>query len=132
MRQRYDLKPGDKMENLHVNAAFGGMFVSITLQTAGHLGQDHSESLLSIKNQHKQSLKQLFHATEKLITDQKEITSIPVIDWQQFVWQRATLFTDKAVQFATEKTDVFSDSALCVGGPVYIPSKHGRRRLIGL
>ena len=73
------------MENLDVNAARGRMFVSVTLQAAGLLGKDHSESLLSIKNQHKQSLKELFHATEKLITAQKEITSIPVIDWQQFI-----------------------------------------------
>ena len=50
------------------------------------------------------------------MTDQKEITGFPVIDWQQQMWQRTTLLTDKAVQFATAKTFVFSDSVLCLGG----------------
>ena len=69
----------------------------------------------SINNQPKRSLKQCFHAAEKLITDQEELTGIPVIGWQQLTWQRTTLLTDKAVQFATAKTYVFSDSVLCVG-----------------
>ena len=32
------------------------------------------------------------------------------------MWQRTTSLTDKAVQFATAKTFVFSESALCMGG----------------
>ena len=104
------------MENLDVNAAIWRMFTSLTLQAAVHLGKGCSENLRFIKNQPKRSLKQIFHATEKLIRDQKEITGIPVIDWQQLVWQRTTLLTDKAVQFATAKTCVFSDSVLCLGG----------------
>ena len=58
------------------------------------------------------SLKQLIQVTGKLITDQTEITSIPVIDWQQQMWQRTTLLADKAVQFASAQTYVFSDSVL--------------------
>ena len=51
-----------------------------------------------------------------MIRVETEITSIAAIDWQQQMWQRTTLFTDKAVQFATKKTYVFSDSVLCLGG----------------
>ena len=93
-----------------------GILMPVTLQAAVHLGKDYSENLLSIKNQPKRSLKPFFHATEKLIKDQKEITGIPVIDWQQLVWQRTTLLTDKAVHFATAKTYVISDSVLYTGG----------------
>ena len=39
-----------------------------------------------------------------------------MIVWQQLVWQRTTLLTDKAEQFANAKTYVFSDSVLCMGG----------------
>ena len=104
------------MENLDVNAASWGIFMSVTLQATVHLGKDYSENLRSIRNQSMRSLKQLFQVTGKLITDQMEITSIPVIDWQQQMWQRTTLLTDKAVQFATANTYVFSDSVLCLGG----------------
>ena len=52
----------------------------------------------------------------ELVTDQTGITGIPVIDWQQQMWQRTNLLTDNAVQFATAKTCVFSDSVLCLGG----------------
>ena len=60
-------------------------------------------------------LKQLFQEPGKLIRDQTEITGIPVI-WQQQMWPRTTLLTDKEVQFATAKTFVFSESVLCLGG----------------
>ena len=89
------------------------MFMSVTLQAAGHLGKDYSENLRSIKSQPLKSLRQLFQVTGKLIRDQ---TEIPLIDWQQLVWQRATLLSDKAVLFATAINDVFSDSVLCMGG----------------
>ena len=32
------------------------------------------------------------------------------------MWKETTLLTDRAVQFAAAKTDVFSDSVLCLGG----------------
>ena len=73
--------------------------MSVTLQAAVHLGKDYSKNVRF----HQESLKQLFQVTGKLITDQIEITGIPMIDWQQ-MWQRTTLLDDKAVQFATAKS----------------------------
>ena len=32
------------------------------------------------------------------------------------MWRETTLLTDRAVQFATAKTYVFSDTVLCLGG----------------
>ena len=90
--------------------------MSVTLQAAVHPGTHFSENLPSIRNQSKKSLRQLFQVTGKLITDQIDITGIPVIERQQQMWQRTTLLTDKAVQFATAKTLVFSESVLCLGG----------------
>ena len=51
-----------------------------------------------------------------LITDQTEITGLTTTDWQQPMWRETTLLTDRAVQFATAQTCVFSDSVLCLGG----------------
>ena len=50
VRQRYGLSPGDKRAKLDVNAAIWRIFMSVTLQTAVHIGKDRSEILRSIKN----------------------------------------------------------------------------------
>ena len=61
--------------------------------------------------------------TKRLITDQTEITGLTTIDWQQPRWMETTLLTDGAVQLATAKTYVFSDSVLCLGGISIEPVK---------
>ena len=90
--------------------------MSVTLQAAVHLGKDHTEKLRSTKNQPKKSLRQLFQVTQKLITDPTEITGLTTNEWPQPMCRETTLLTDRAVQFATDKTYVFSDSMLGLGG----------------
>ena len=112
------------MKYLDVNTALRRIFLSVTLQAAVHLGMDFTESLRSTKNQHRKSLRQLFQVTQKLITDQTEITGLATIDWQQPMWREMTLLTDRAVQFATAKTYVFSDAVLCLEVSLQgVPSK---------
>ena len=83
--------------------------MSVAVQAAVH----YSENLRPTRNQSMRSLKQLFQVTGKLITDQTEITNIPVIEWQQQIWLRTTLLPDKAVQFATAKNqNLFRFSAV--------------------
>ena len=73
--------------------------MSVTLQTAVHLGKDYTENLRSTtKNQPKKSLRQLFQVTERLITDQTEITGLTTIDWQQLMWRETSLLSDRASQ----------------------------------
>ena len=69
--------------------------------------------------------------TERLITDQTEITGLTTIDWQQPMWRERTLLTDRAVQFATTKTYVFSDSVLCLEVSAMSQSKHGEAGSMG-
>ena len=54
--------------------------------------------------------------TQRLITDQNEITRLTTINWKQPMWKETSLLTDRAVQFATAETFGFSDSVLCLGG----------------
>ena len=100
------------MENLDVNAAAWGIFMSVTLQAAVHLGTNFTNNLRSTRNQYMKSLRQLFQVTRKLIVEQTEISGITTIDWQQLMWTETTLLTDKSFQFATAKTYVFSDLVL--------------------
>ena len=116
VRQRYGRSPTDQMKDLDVNNAVCGIFTSVTLRTAAHLGQDFSENLRSNTNQPLKSVRQLFQTTERLIKDQTEITGLTTIDWQQPMWRETTLLTDRAVQFSTAQTYVCSDSVLCLGG----------------
>ena len=51
MRQRYGRRPTDQMKDLDVNTAMWGIFMSVTLQGAVHLGKDNTENLRSVKNQ---------------------------------------------------------------------------------
>ena len=104
------------MKDLDVNNAICGIFTSVTLRAAVHLGQDCTENLRSDTNQPMKSVRQLFQTTERLIKDQTEITGLTTTDWQQPMWRETTLFTDRAVQFSTAQTYVFSDSMLCLGG----------------
>ena len=103
VRQRYGLSPRDKMENLDVNAAIWGIFMSVTLQAAVHLGTDFTENLRSTRKQSKKSLRQLFQVTRKLITDQTEMTVI------------LRLIGSSSGGEIIAKTCVFSDSVLCLG-----------------
>ena len=45
------------------------------------------------------------------------------------MWRETTLLTDRAVQFATAKTNVFSDSVLCRGGISDEPVKAWKSRI---
>ena len=73
-RQRYGLSPTDQMKDLQVNTVLWCILMSVTLQAAVHLGTDYTENLRSTNNQSKKSLKQFFQVTERLITDQTQIT----------------------------------------------------------
>ena len=74
--------------------------------------------------------KQLFNVTEKLIRDQKEISGISVINWQQLVWQRTTLLTDQSVQFVLAKNlRLLRYSVLCMGGIRSNPVKEWKERV---
>ena len=44
VRQRYGLSPMHQMKNLDVNTAIWGIFMSVTLQAAVHLGENYTEN----------------------------------------------------------------------------------------
>ena len=98
------------------NTAMLGIFMSVTLQAAVHLGKDYTENLRFTKNQLLKSVKQFFQVTEKLIKNQTEISGLTTIDYGQPTWRLATPLCDTAIEITNAKTYVFSDSVLCLGG----------------
>ena len=115
LRQQLKRNPKDSMEDLDVNTLTWGMFMTVTVQAAVHLGNDYWENPHSTKNQPQRTVKQLFDVTKKLVRDQKEIQGKSMIIWQDNSWKRTTLLTDRAVPLSTAKADVFSDSVMCMG-----------------
>ena len=103
VRQRYGRKPEEKMEDLDVNTILWRMFMSVTLQAAVHLWNGHAEHLHSIKNQPKRIIETVVQFTWEVDQGSQRNLSSPGIYSQQLVWQRSTLLTDRAVQFATAK-----------------------------
>ena len=62
----------------------------VTQQAAVHLGNDCLENLHSAKNQPQRTVKQLFTVTKKLVSEQKEVHGISLVDWQEDSWKRKT------------------------------------------
>ena len=114
VRQTFGLRPTDQMKNIDVNTAVWGIFMSVTLQAAVHLGT---------KNQPKKSLRQLFQVTERSTTDQTEITGLTTIDWQQPMWRDDSVNWQSCTSFLSQ---------CCVSeASVLNQSKHGKARLNG-
>ena len=90
--------------------------MNVTLQAAVHLGRDFMENLRFTKNELLKSVKQFFKVTEKLITDQTEISGLTTIDYEQPMRKATTLLCDEVVEITNAKTYDFSDSVLCLGG----------------
>ena len=116
VRKINDRKPTDDLDDLDVNAAIWGVFMSVTLQAAVHLGRDCLQNLRSVKNQSSKSVDQLFRTTEKLLKEQTEITGLCTIDWNQPVWRESSQLCDRAMRILKSETYVFSDSVQCLGG----------------
>ena len=90
--------------------------MSVTLQAAVHLARDDSSNVRYVKNQSSKAEEHLLRTTEKLIKEQTEITGLSTINWDQPMWRESSLLCDRAVRIMKSKTNVFSDSMLCLGG----------------
>ena len=110
----YGREHDDPMDDLDVNMAIWGIFLNTTLQATVHLGQDCDTHLRFVKNHLWNSVGQLFNENEKLISEQTEITGVSTIDFKELTWMSTSLLCSRAHQITNAKTNVFSDSVLCV------------------
>ena len=115
VRGIYGREPDDPMDDLDVNMAIWGVFLNTTLQAAVHLGKDYDANLQFVRNHLGNMMGQLFNETEKLISEQTEITGVHTINFTELTWMPTSLLCKKAYQITNAKTYVFSDSVLCVG-----------------
>ena len=70
----------------------------------------------SIKNSTDLTLKKIFDISEKLVSEQEEISNVDKIHWEKHSWKQLSLIGDETViNFHRAKVYVFSDSVLCIG-----------------
>ena len=61
------------------------------------------------------SVGQLFKESEKLISEQKEITGVSTVGFQDATWMSTSFLCEKVYRIINAKVYVFSDSVLSVG-----------------
>ena len=88
-----------------------------------------TENLRSTKNQPLKSLRQLFKWLRGWSRIRQKLMDLTRLTGSSLCGE-TTLLTDRAVQFATAKTYVFSDSVLCLGGISDEPVKAWECRII--
>ena len=111
----YEREHDDLVNDSDVNMAIWGIFLHTTLRAAVYLGQDHDANFHYMNNNLGNSVELLFHETGKLISEQKEITGVSTVDFKDATWILTSLLCEKAYRITNAKTNVFSDSVLCVG-----------------
>ena len=110
VRGIYGREHDDPMDDLDVNMATGCIFLNTTLRAAVHLGQDYESNLRYVKNNLCNSVGLLFHETGKLMSEQKEITGVSTIKFNDSTWMSTSLLCEMAYQITNAKAYVFSDS----------------------
>ena len=83
-------------------------------------------------NQLLKSMKQLFQVIKRLIEGQIEICILTRINYDELTWRSTSLLCDKAFEITNAKTDIFSDSRLCLEPWVTNQSKPGRTKSNGI
>ena len=102
--------------------------MSVTLQVAVHLGRDCSLNFRQSK-----SVEQLFRTTEKVITEQTEITEMSTINRYLLIWRESSLLCERAVRMLKSKTYVFFLTRCCVWeASVQNQFKPGKTKLSGI
>ena len=96
------------MDDLDVNMAIWGIFLNTTLQAAVHLGQDYEANLRYVKNYFWNCVGQLSNETGKLISEQKEIIGVNIIEFKDYTWMSTSLLCSQAYRITHAKAYVFS------------------------
>ena len=68
-----------------------------------------------MKNHLWNSTEKLFNETGKLISDDTEVTGVNTINFKELTWMSISLLCSRAHQITKARTNVCSDSVLCVG-----------------
>ena len=93
-----------------------GMFMTVTMESAVLMGNNHQSTCHSIANETDLTLKQMFDISTRLVSEQDEISGLETIGWENHSWKYLSLIGDeRIINLQRAKVCVFSDSVLCLG-----------------
>ena len=90
--------------------------MSVTLESAVFMGKNYLDNRHSITHTKDLTLKHMFDMSERLVSEQDEISGMETIGWENHSWKYLSLIGDeRAINLQRAKFYVFSDSVLCLG-----------------
>ena len=90
--------------------------MTVTMESAVLMGKNYQDNQNSIMNTTDLTLKQMFHISAKLVSEQDEIYGVKTIGWENHSWKYLSLIGDeRVINLQRTKVYVFSDSVLCLG-----------------
>ena len=94
----------------------GGMFMSVTVESAVFMGKNYQNNCHSIANTTNFTLEQMFDISTRLVSEQDEISGLETIGWENHSWKYLSSIGDeRIINLQRTKVYVFSDSVLCLG-----------------
>ena len=116
VRKRQKRSSMNVTENEEKHSMIFGMFMSVTMESAVFMRKNYSDKLHSIKNTENLTLKQMFHISTRLVSEQDEIYGVKTIDWENHSWKYLSLIGDEIIiNLPRTKVYVFSVSVLGLG-----------------
>ena len=90
--------------------------MTVTMESAVFMGNDYLNNCQSIANTTDLTLKQMFHTSTRLVSEQDEISGLEAIGWEKHSWKYLSLIDDeRIINLQRAKVYVFSDSVWCLG-----------------
>ena len=87
----------------------GGMFMSVTLESAVLMGKNYLDNCHSITNTRDLWLKQMFDISARFVSEQVEISGVETIGWENHSWKYLFLVGDeRVINLQRTKVYVFS------------------------
>ena len=92
------------------------MFMTVTMESPVFMGKNYLNNCQSIANTTDLTLKQMFHISTRLVSEQEEISGMETIGWENHSWKYLSLIGDeRVINLQRTKVYVFSDSVFCLG-----------------
>ena len=73
------------------------MFTAVTMNAATFIGKNFQDNQNSIMNTTDLTLKKMFDISEKLVSEQDEISNVDKIHWEKHSWVHLSLIGDETV-----------------------------------
>ena len=117
VRQRYGRSPTGQMKDLDVNAAIWTYIYVFHSSSCSSSWAKITRKICDLPRINPWNLwDSFFKWLRSWSRIRQKLLDRPRLTGQQTMWRETTLLSDRAVQSATAKTYVFSDSVLCLGG----------------